>query len=217
MSQRGRHVPVEVFVRDFIAAELDDHHSWNLERFSGWRKARKQPVNLLIVGAAEEDFVNDTESGPMVRETGTSFVSCGCVADSLIDIEALTQISRAFETLVVVAELRTGLQAPEQVGRDDDVAFLCVGISDLPDMLIDAENFPEEQNSRAGTRRWQAQGKHRRSWRHRPKSRLIFRALPTSRDYRIAKIWVHRFMAPDSNFACLGENPAAFICLVIRS
>src|SRR5581483_7048396 len=63
-------------------------------------------------------------------------------------VELLEQLERLLPLLLGVAELDAGLDAPEQVRGEHDVAFLGVVVRDLADVGVDAENLLAQDDAR---------------------------------------------------------------------
>ena len=71
------------------------------------------------------------------------------VLGGLVLVEALIEIEGPLEILLAIAELDIGLEAMEEVRRQDEIALLGILIGDLADMAVDAEDLLAEQDAGA--------------------------------------------------------------------
>ncbi len=59
LNQHRRLIPIDVFVREFAIAELDDRNQRNIDRATGWRNAWQHPVDRGRVGEAEDHLIDN--------------------------------------------------------------------------------------------------------------------------------------------------------------
>src|SRR6185437_16845276 len=73
----------------------------------------------------------------------------GDVSDPLLGIEFLVERKRFLALGLALPELNAGRQSPEEVGAEDDIAFLGIGIGDVAHRCVDAENLLKEDDAGA--------------------------------------------------------------------
>src|SRR6476619_4905556 len=79
----------------------------------------------------------------------------GQVFDAFVCIEFLQQVEPFLELIENIGiQFHTGLQPPEQVGGDDRIAVCRPGIGHGADVLVDAQDFLNDHDTRLGLARW---------------------------------------------------------------
>ena len=71
------------------------------------------------------------------------------VVDTLHEVELAHHRDRVGEALLVVVGLPVGLDAPEHVRREDDIALAGEPLGDGTDIRTDAEDLLQEQKARS--------------------------------------------------------------------
>ena len=87
----------------------------------------------------------------------------------LFDVEALEVVEGLLPIRFAVAEVDVLVQAPEQIGRQHDVAFLGVVVGHFAHVGVDAEDFLAQHDARAPCR-WRAPPDSHGTCRRRPRA-----------------------------------------------